>query len=108
VAGIRYGPHRYIRLAALDFTPISLTIATIPKSVALFLSKSVIPFFRMSPETPTDTKGNILLVDDDPFLLELYATKFSRDGYTVKSGTSVPPRSPYCAWVSFLEQLSST
>ena len=29
------------------------------------------------------TKGNVLLVDDDQFLLDLYSTKFAREGYNI-------------------------
>src|SRR5688572_18672357 len=31
------------------------------------------------------TKGSILLVDDDKFLLEMYSMKFSAAGYTVEA-----------------------
>lgn len=32
-----------------------------------------------------DTNFTILLLDDDKFLLDMYATKFSREGFTVQS-----------------------
>ncbi len=32
----------------------------------------------------TDKKNKILLVDDDPFLVRMYQTKFVNDGYEVK------------------------
>lgn len=35
----------------------------------------------------TDSK-NILLVDDDKFLLDMYAMKFTQEGYTVQSSLS--------------------
>ncbi len=34
-------------------------------------------------------KGNVLLVDDDKFLLDMYATKFTQAGYTVHASLSV-------------------
>ena len=37
----------------------------------------------MPSGTDAGTKGNVLLVDDDQFLLDLYATKFLRSGYDV-------------------------
>ena len=37
-------------------------------------------------DTPTpSTKGTVLLVDDDKFLVEMYAAKFAREGYTVQA-----------------------
>ena len=36
------------------------------------------------------TKGNVLLVDDDQFLLDLYSTKFAREGYNIH--TCVSPK----------------
>jgi DNA-binding response OmpR family regulator len=38
---------------------------------------------------PTTQKGNILLVDDDKFLLDMYALKFTHEGYTVHGCLSV-------------------
>lgn len=37
----------------------------------------------------TANKGNILLVDDDKFLVEMYGTKFSSSGYQVQACVSV-------------------
>ncbi len=34
-------------------------------------------------ESAAASKGNVLLVDDDKFLLDMYAMKFSHEGYTV-------------------------
>ena len=34
-------------------------------------------------------KGNILLLDDDKFLLDMYSMKFSQSGYTVEACLSV-------------------
>ncbi|HEY4519542.1 MAG TPA: response regulator [Candidatus Paceibacterota bacterium] len=36
-----------------------------------------------------DTKGSVLLVDDDKFLADVYSMKFSRAGYTVHACLSV-------------------
>lgn len=36
------------------------------------------------------TKGNILLVDDDKFLLDMYSMKFTTLGYAVQACLSVP------------------
>jgi two-component system phosphate regulon response regulator PhoB len=41
----------------------------------------------MSDQTPSINK-KILLVDDDTFLLDMYAIKFSRSGYEVKTADS--------------------
>ncbi len=40
-------------------------------------------------DTPAPAKANILLVDDDKFLLGMYCTKFAADGYTVEGCASV-------------------
>ncbi len=37
----------------------------------------------------SDTKPNILLVDDDKFLLDMYAMKFTQQGYCVQACLSV-------------------
>jgi DNA-binding response OmpR family regulator len=37
----------------------------------------------------TDTKVNILLVDDDKFLLDMYSMKFVQQGYNVQACLSV-------------------
>jgi len=37
----------------------------------------------------TDAKRSVLLVDDDKFLLDMYAMKFSQEGYTVHASLSV-------------------
>ena len=37
------------------------------------------------PVKSTPASGTILLVDDDKFLLDMYAMKFAREGFTVKS-----------------------
>lgn len=37
----------------------------------------------------TDTKRSVLLVDDDKFLLDMYAMKFTQDGYNVQACLSV-------------------
>ncbi len=34
------------------------------------------------------SKANVLLVDDDKFLLDMYAMKFTQQGYTVQSSVS--------------------
>jgi CheY-like chemotaxis protein len=34
---------------------------------------------------PNASKGTVLLVDDDKFLLEMYSMKFTQQGYTVES-----------------------
>lgn len=36
----------------------------------------------------TDMKGNILLLDDDKFLLDMYAMKFTQQGFSVQSSLS--------------------
>ena len=41
----------------------------------------------MPPKNPTPNK-RILLIDDDKFLLDMYAMKFSKSGYEVKSADS--------------------
>ena len=38
---------------------------------------------------PTSSKGNILLVDDDKFLLDMYTMKFTQQGYTPHGCLSV-------------------
>ncbi|HUO55949.1 MAG TPA: response regulator [Candidatus Paceibacterota bacterium] len=44
----------------------------------------------MSDETREKAqKGNILIVDDDKFLLNMYAMKFSQQGFTIHSCLSV-------------------
>ena len=40
-------------------------------------------------ESAAASKGNVLLVDDDKFLLDMYAMKFSHEGYTVHGCISV-------------------
>jgi CheY-like chemotaxis protein len=35
------------------------------------------------------TKGNVLLVDDDKFLLDMYSVKFTQQGYNVHAAPSV-------------------
>jgi DNA-binding response OmpR family regulator len=37
----------------------------------------------------TDQKFSILLVDDDSFLLQMYGMKFTSEGFTVQTATSV-------------------
>lgn len=37
-----------------------------------------------------ETKAHVLLVDDDKFLLDMYATKFSEQGFDVQACLSVP------------------
>lgn len=39
--------------------------------------------------TDTPTKGNVLFVDDDKFLADMYGMKFSSAGFTVQSCLSV-------------------
>ena len=39
-------------------------------------------------DQPTSTPKKILLVDDDKFLLDMYAVKFSKAGYEVKAADS--------------------
>ena len=39
-------------------------------------------------ETKQGDKGSILLVDDDKFLLDMYAMKFTQAGFTVHASTS--------------------
>lgn len=39
--------------------------------------------------TVSPTKGAVLLVDDDKFLVEMYASKFVREGFTVQACISV-------------------
>lgn len=39
--------------------------------------------------TDTSAAGSILLVDDDKFLVDMYAMKFSKAGYTVHASLSV-------------------
>ncbi len=44
----------------------------------------------MSDQSPTPAhKGNVLLVDDDKFLLDMYALKFTHEGYDVHACLSV-------------------
>lgn len=38
--------------------------------------------------TDTPTKETILLVDDDKFLLDMYAMKFTKEGYVVQTAVS--------------------
>lgn len=40
-------------------------------------------------ENTVTTKGNVLLVDDDKFLLDMYAMKFTQAGYTTHAALSV-------------------
>ena len=40
-------------------------------------------------ESNPSSKGNVLLVDDDKFLLDMYAMKFTHEGYTVHGCISV-------------------
>lgn len=40
----------------------------------------------MNPDT---SKGSVLLVDDDKFLLDMYSMKFQREGYTIRACLSV-------------------
>ena len=42
-----------------------------------------------NPEEKKLTKGNILLVDDDKFLLDMYAMKFSQAGFNAHASLSV-------------------
>lgn len=42
-----------------------------------------------SASSPTTQKGNILLVDDDKFLLDMYVLKFTHEGYAVHGCLSV-------------------
>jgi DNA-binding response OmpR family regulator len=42
----------------------------------------------MTQETEA-TKGNVLLIDDDKFLLDMYSVKFTQAGYTVHAALSV-------------------
>ena len=37
----------------------------------------------MTDPTEQKSKGNVMLVDDDKFLLDMYAVKFTQAGYTV-------------------------
>jgi len=39
--------------------------------------------------TPVSTKGSVLLVDDDKFLLDMYVQKFQQSGFTVHGCLSV-------------------
>lgn len=39
--------------------------------------------------SPMTNKGNVLLVDDDKFLLDMYAMKFTQSGYTAHGCLSV-------------------
>lgn len=39
--------------------------------------------------TETASKGNVLLVDDDKFLLDMYSMKFSQAGFVVHASLSV-------------------
>lgn len=43
----------------------------------------------MTNETPENTKGNVLFVDDDKFLADMYGMKFSAAQYTVHACLSV-------------------
>lgn len=36
----------------------------------------------------TDAKGNIILIDDDKFLLDMYAMKFTQQGFVVQAALS--------------------
>ncbi len=38
---------------------------------------------------PATSKGNVLLVDDDKFLVEMYAGKFTKEGFTTAAFLSV-------------------
>ena len=38
---------------------------------------------------PAGGQGNVLLVDDDKFLLDMYSVKFTQGGYTVHAALSV-------------------
>jgi CheY-like chemotaxis protein len=40
-------------------------------------------------ESPAASKGNVLLIDDDKFLLDMYTMKFSQQGYTAHGCLSV-------------------
>jgi DNA-binding response OmpR family regulator len=42
-----------------------------------------------SQSSPASTKGKILLVDDDKFLLDMYCMKFTQGGFTVHGALSV-------------------
>lgn len=42
-----------------------------------------------APQQNTESKGSVLLVDDDKFLVEMYATKFTREGYATQAFLSV-------------------
>src|SRR5262245_18154604 len=42
----------------------------------------------MPPAKKHGSNGNILLIDDDPFVLDTYAVKFIRNGYTIQTETS--------------------
>ena len=39
-------------------------------------------------EDKKDSKGSVLLVDDDKFLLDMYAMKFSQAGYVTHASLS--------------------
>jgi CheY-like chemotaxis protein len=41
------------------------------------------------PPSTTPTKATVLLVDDDKFLTDMYAMKFTKEGYTVHAFLSV-------------------
>lgn len=42
----------------------------------------------MTDQTPTPNGKKVLLVDDDKFLLDMYAIKFTKSGYEVKTADS--------------------
>lgn len=42
-----------------------------------------------TPPAPKKTGPNVLIVEDDHFLLDMYSMKFSQDGFTVESCQSV-------------------
>lgn len=43
----------------------------------------------VQPTQPTQsTKGSVLLIDDDKFLVDMYAVKFSQSGYNVQATLS--------------------
>jgi len=39
----------------------------------------------LSPDPALPSRTNVLLVDDDAFILDLYATKFKREGFNVQA-----------------------
>jgi DNA-binding response OmpR family regulator len=43
----------------------------------------------MTADDVKESKANVLLVDDDKFLLDMYAVKFSQAGYTVHASLTV-------------------